>query len=147
MVSSLTPRKIFPWTVVSMQTSLAIAMPKKSTICPPCDHPPDLSSLSVLCQSSGKSVMQSEIALSTVEAEHIALSTAMRKLIQLQTVLFKIKDTFGLKISNNLSTMSAVFEDNRALCVLATTDPPRMTLRLKSLAMKCHWFCSHLSEG
>ena len=39
-----------------------------------------------------KSVIQSEITLSTVEAECIAPSTAMGKLIQLQTVLFEIKD-------------------------------------------------------
>ena len=87
-----------------------------------------------------KSVVQTEIVLSTVEAECIAPSTAMRKLIQLQTVLFEIKDTFGLKISNNLSTTSAGFEDNWACGILATTDLPCMTPRLKSLAIKHHWF-------
>ena len=99
------------------------------------------------CTSPWKSVLQTEIALSTVEAEYIALSTAMRKLIQLQTVLFEIKNTFRLKISNNLLMISTVFEDNWAYCVLATTDPPRMTPRSKSLAIKCHWFQSHLSEN
>ena len=58
----------------------------------------------------------------------------------------KIKGTFGLNISNNLPTISNVFKDNRACRILATTDPPCMTPRSKSLAVKCHWFCSHLSE-
>ena len=89
---------------------------------------------------SWKSVLQTEIALSTVEAEHIALSTAMRKLVQLWTVLFEIKNTFGLKISNNLWMIGTVFEDNQAHHILATTDPPCMTPRLKSLAIKHHWF-------
>ena len=30
--------------------------------------------------------------------------------------------------------------------MLATTDPPRLTPRLKSLAVKYHWFRSHLSD-
>ena len=93
-----------------------------------------------------KSVVQTEIAISTLEAEYIALSTVMRKLIQLQTVLFEMKNTFGLKISNNLSMISTVFEGNWACYILATTDPPHMTPRLKSLAVKYHWFRSHLSE-
>ena len=42
-----------------------------------------------------KSVLQTEITLSTMEAEYITPSTAMHKLIQLQTVLFEIKNTFG----------------------------------------------------
>ena len=88
----------------------------------------------------GKSVLQMEIALSAVEAECIALSTAMRKLIQLQTVLFQIKNTFGLKISNDLLMISTVFEDNWACCILATTNPPWMTPHSKSLAIKHHWF-------
>ena len=53
-----------------------------------------------------KSVLESEITLSTVEAECITPSTVIRKLIQMQTALFKIKNTFGLKISNNLSKIS-----------------------------------------
>ena len=85
-------------------------------------------------------MLQTEIALSTMETEYIALSTAVHKLIQLQTVLFKIKNTLGSKISNNLSTIGTVFEDNQACRVRATTDPPRMTPHSKPLAIKYHWF-------
>ena len=93
-----------------------------------------------------KSVVQSEIALSTMESEYISLSTGMRKLIQLRAVLFEIAEHFKLNLSNKLSTISHVWEDNRAARILATTDPPRMTPRSKSLAVKYHWFRSHLSD-
>ena len=79
-----------------------------------------------------------------MEAEYIALSTAMRKLIQLRAVLFEIDEHFKLGMSNKLSTISTVFEDNRACRILAATDPPRMTPRSKSLAVKYHWFRAHL---
>ena len=93
-----------------------------------------------------KSNVQTEIALSTVESECIALSTGMRKLIQLRALLFEFDEHFKLKSSDKISTISTVFEDNRACRILATTDPPRMTPRSKSLAIKCHWFRTHLSE-
>ena len=93
-----------------------------------------------------KSVLQTVIALSTVEAECIVPSKAMHKLVQLQTVLFEIKNTFGLKSSNILLTISAVFEDNWAHHALVTADPPCMTPHLKSLAIKHHMFQSHSSE-
>ncbi len=92
-----------------------------------------------------KSNIQTEIALSTMESEYIALSTAMRKLIQLRALLFEMDEHFKLSLSNRLSTISTVFEDNAACRILATTDPPRMTPRSKSLAIKYHWFRSHLS--
>ena len=92
------------------------------------------------------SVIQSEIAMSTMEAECIALSTAMRKLIQLRAVLFELDEHFKLGMTNKLSTISTVFEDNRACRILATADPPRMTPRSKHIAIKCHWFRQHLGD-
>jgi hypothetical protein len=93
-----------------------------------------------------KSKIQTEIALSTMEAEYIALSTAMRSLVHLRALLFEINQHFNLTISDRVSTISTVFEDNRACQILATTDPPRLTPRSKSLAIKYHWFRAHLSE-
>ena len=93
-----------------------------------------------------KSRIQTEIALSTMEAEYIALSTVMRSLIQLRSLLFEIDGAFDLGLSSRVSTISTVFEDNRACRILATTDPPRLTPRSKSLAVKYHWFRTHLSE-
>lgn len=91
-----------------------------------------------------KSVKQDMIALSTMESECIALSTAMRRLIHLRGLLGDICDKFDLKYSDRISTLSTVFEDNRAAKLLATTDPPRLTPRSKHMALRYHWFRSHL---
>jgi len=72
------------------------------------------------------------------------LSTAMRSLIHLRALLFEIDSVVNLEIHSRLSTISTVFEDNQACRILATTDPPRLTPRSKSLAVKYHWFRSHL---
>jgi hypothetical protein len=93
-----------------------------------------------------KSKMMTEIALLTMEAEYIALSTAMRSLVHLRALLFEIDGNLPLSLATRLSKISTVFEDNRACQILATTDPPRLTPRSKSLAVKYHWFRSHLSS-
>lgn len=59
--------------------------------------------------------------------------------------MFEIDATFLLDLGKSVSTMSTVFEDNRAAEILATTDPPRMTPRSKSLGIKYHWFREKLS--
>ena len=94
-----------------------------------------------------KSKIQTEIALSTMESEYIALSTAMRSLVHLRALLFVIYLGFKLNNSERVSTISTVFEDNQACRILATTDPPRLTPRSKSLAVKYHWFREHLSDA
>ena len=91
-----------------------------------------------------KSVLQSCTALSTMESEYIALSTAMRSLVYMRALLLELCSKFDLAYIDKISTISTVFEDNRAAKILATTDPPRLTPRSKSLAVKYHWFRSHL---
>ena len=87
-----------------------------------------------------------EICLSTMESEYIALSMAMRSLIHLRGLLFEIDATFSLGVGDKISTISTVWEDNQSAQILATTDPPRLTPRSKSLAVKYHWFRSKLSD-
>ena len=84
-----------------------------------------------------------------MESEYIALSTGMRHLVHMRGLLSEIGNVFAAgQTGNPLSTISStVWEDNRAAQILATTDPPRLTPRSKSLAVKCHWFRSHLSSG
>ena len=49
---------------------------------------------------------------------------------------------------NRTSHICTVFEDNQAALILASaTDPPRLTPRSKSIAVKYHWFRSHLKPG
>lgn len=92
------------------------------------------------------SKMQTAIALSTMESEYVALSTAMRSLIPVKAVLKTITKALSIDIEAT-SNMSTVWEDNQAALILATTDPPRMTPRSKHIAIKYHWFRKHLKVG
>jgi hypothetical protein len=78
-----------------------------------------------------------------MEAEYIALSTAMRAFLPLKHVLNELVKAFELKIDTS-STISTVFEDNQPALTLATQDPPRLTPRSKHIAVKYHWFRSHI---
>ena len=80
-----------------------------------------------------------------MESEYISLSMAMRSLIFLRGLMFEIDSIFGIDVGSTVSSISTVFEDNQPAIALATTDPPRMTPGSKSLAVKYHWFRSHLS--
>eukprot|EP00977_Amphora_coffeiformis_P016089 scaffold4879_cov92-Amphora_coffeaeformis.AAC.1 len=76
-----------------------------------------------------------ELCLSVMESEYIALSMAMRLLVYLRGLMFEIDDIFDLGVGDSISTISTVFEDNTLVIALATTNPPRMTPRSKSLAV------------
>jgi hypothetical protein len=93
-----------------------------------------------------KSKLQTEIAVCTQEAEYIALSTAMRVLVPLRETLGELSNALRLPTTKE-SEISTVFEDNQAAIILASTDPPRMTPRSKHIAVKYHWFRSHLKKG
>ena len=91
--------------------------------------------------------LQSETALSTMEAEYISLSKALRILLPLRIILDEIAIALGLKHDPHSTIKSTVFEDNQACLSLATSDPPKMTPRSKSIAVKYHWFREHLEPG
>ena len=87
------------------------------------------------------SKLQTEIALSTMEAEYIAASTSMRTLLPLRRQLLKLTQL------PDTSIVSIVWEDNQAALNLSTKDPPRMTPRSKHIAIKYHWLREKLSPG
>ena len=91
------------------------------------------------------SKLQTEIALSTMEAEYIAASTSMRTLLPLRNQLAKIIKHLHLNAAGP-SFVCTIWEDNQAALQLATKDPPRMTPRSKHIGIKYHWFRSHLSS-
>jgi len=101
--------------------------------------------------------MQTQIALSTMEAEYIALSQAMRDLIPIREILKEIM-TKVFKVEENISYVahsksvqdggtvnkqynippSTVFEDNDACLKFARM--PRLTPRTKHIGIPYHWF-------
>ena len=91
------------------------------------------------------SKLQTEIALSTMEAEYIAASTSMRSLLPLRNQLAKIITHLHLNPAGP-SFVCTVWEDNQAALQLATKDPPRMTPRSKHIGIKYHWFRAHINS-
>ena len=81
-----------------------------------------------------------------MEAEYIALSTAMRALLPMRRINETLLTTFNNTIDQK-SNISIVFEDNQATILLASTNPPKLTPRSKHIAIKYHWFRSHIQEG
>ena len=90
------------------------------------------------------SKLQTEIALSTTEAEYIALSQAMRDLIPMRTLLTELASLTKLEIGKT-TTLSTVFEDNKGCIELA--NAPKMRPRTKHIAIKYHHFRSHVANG
>jgi hypothetical protein len=93
------------------------------------------------------SKLQTETALSTMEAEYIALSQALRVLLPLRTILNEVSEALHLSPTGKSEIRSLIFEDNQACFKLATYDLPRMTPHSKSIAVKYHWFREHLVPG
>ena len=107
------------------------------------------------CPVYWKSTMEREIALSTAEAEYIALSMCCRQLIPLRTILDEIAHNVrspipGLPICNPNSTCltrlgkSQIMEDNSAALVIANDADNRYRPRTNHLCIKWHHFCDHV---
>ena len=69
--------------------------------------------------------MQSLIALSTTEAEYIALSSALREVIYVMHLLQKLQQ-HGLAVNKNTPTLTCkTFEDNMSCLKIATKHKTR----------------------
>ena len=90
--------------------------------------------------------MQSLVALSTTEAEIIALSTAWREVIHLQNLLQELwAYAFPIpfiKAQNHCRT----FEDNAA-CIEVATSEAKIRPRTKHLAIRLFHFRDHIEKG
>ncbi|MGH7974068.1 MAG: Ty1/Copia family ribonuclease HI [bacterium] len=90
------------------------------------------------------SKLQTEIALSTTEAEYVALSQSMRDVLPTQRLIIEILEFFKLALDAT-TTRSTVFEDNAGALTLAHT--PAMTARSKHYGIKYHFFREHVRRG
>jgi hypothetical protein len=93
------------------------------------------------CPLVWKSFLQSEIALSTLEAEYSALSQALRTLLPLRRMLTAVADIVCLPREVQATILAEVFEDNQGCLALATNH--RLTSRTKYFHVKWHWFWYH----
>ena len=94
------------------------------------------------CPILWKSSMQSLIALSTTKAEYIALSTALREVINVIHLLQELQEFKFYVHSNRPTIQCRTFEDNMSCIKLATDHRNRP--RTKHLAIRLHHFCSHV---
>jgi hypothetical protein len=96
------------------------------------------------CPVTWASKLQTEIALSTTEAEYIALSSAMREVIPFMNLMEEIDDVFGI-YNPSPKFKCRVFEDNRSCIKVA--ESPKFTPRTKHIAIKYHHFRKHVTDG
>ena len=95
------------------------------------------------CPLIWASRLQTEIALSTTEAEYIALSQAMKEIIPLINILGEVKRYF--KVIDDLPEIHCkLFEDNKS--ALALAKAPQMNPRTKYISLKYHHFRSYVSN-
>ncbi len=87
---------------------------------------------------------QSELALSTTEAEYIALSQAMRDVIPFVELIGELKDHLNLEIEKP-EIACTLFEDNNGALELA--NAPKYRPRMKHIALKYHHFREHVRRG
>ena len=91
------------------------------------------------CPVLWQSKLQTETALSTMEAEIVALAHSCRELFPIMDMVTLLGTKVGLPLKE--TTMNVSFhEDNAGALVLAETLPPQFTPRSKHYAIKTIWF-------
>ena len=90
------------------------------------------------------SKLQTETALSTMEAEYVALSTSCRELLPIIRLVKGVAKAVGLTPAETTDMHVSIHEDNAGALVLAKMEPPRMTPRSKHYCVKYHWFREQL---
>jgi len=97
------------------------------------------------CPLTWASRMQTETALSTTEAEYMALSENTRTLLPLMDLLEEGK-AFGVPIYSTTPIVRCkIFEDNAGALELANV--PKMRPRTRHINQKYHHFRSHVKSG
>ena len=96
------------------------------------------------CPIFWRSTLQTEIALSTAEAEYIALSSALRQVIPLMTMMQEIQLVIPINVSEP-DFVCKVHEDNQSCIKMATGV--NISPRTKHIALKYHHFRSHMKSG
>ena len=88
--------------------------------------------------------LQDQICLSSTAAEYVAFSMAMRELLPMRALLQEIGSKLDLPFVKHSLVRSTVFEDNQGC--LSLVNVPKMSTRNKYLALKYHFFRSHIGK-
>jgi len=97
------------------------------------------------CPLTWASKMQTETALSTTEAEFIALSEGLRTVIPIMSLLEEMQEQ-GVNITKSQASIKCkVFEDNAGALTIATL--PKIRPRTKYINTKYWHFREHMEQG
>ena len=91
------------------------------------------------CPVFWQSKLQSETALSTIEAEIVALAHSCRELFPIMDLVASMSESVGLP-NPQTSLHVSIHEDNAGALILAETLPPQYTPRSKHYHIKTIWF-------
>ena len=85
------------------------------------------------------SKLQTEISLSTLHSEYVALSHYVRESLPLKIIIKEVIENVRIDSENlKFVSSSTIYEDNTVAIVVATS--PRMTPTSNNIAFKYHWF-------
>ena len=90
------------------------------------------------CPIIWKSQLQTEICLSSAEAEYVAMSQALRQALPLIHLLKEFNCVLPEVECSPPSFKCKVYEDNTACISIAESE--KFTPRTKHIALKYHWF-------
>ena len=96
------------------------------------------------CPIYWASKLQTEITLSTTEAEYVSLSQSLRDTIPLMALLNEIKSRYDENIISTPTVRCTVFEDNSG--ALELSNVPKMRPRTKHINIKYHHFREHVKN-
>ena len=96
------------------------------------------------CPLTWCSKLQTEIALSTTEAEYIALSQSLREVIPVIQLLTEVNEVFPIHMPQ-AEVHCKVWEDNNGALSLAETQ--KFSPRTKHISIKYHHFRDHIKKG
>ena len=91
------------------------------------------------------SKLQTEISLSTLHSEYMALSNFVRALLPLKIIIKEVIENLGI-YSQTLKFVSSstIYEENKGSIVVETSAI--MTPTSKHIAVKYHWFRQHVGK-
>ncbi len=92
-----------------------------------------------------QSKLQTQTALSTMEAEVIALGACMKELIPIMNMVQSLAVAVGIP-AGDVNMRVSVHEDNLGELGLAETLPPQFTPLSKCYATKTIWVCEEINR-
>jgi hypothetical protein len=92
-----------------------------------------------------QSKLQTQTALSTMEAEVIALAACMRELIPNMDMVQSLAVAVGIP-AGDVNMRVSVYKDNLGALVLAETLPSQFTPRRKYYTTKTSWFHEEINK-